>query len=197
MILPHSFFQALPANLVVAGMYCAVIAAFFTAIKAVNFRLHAMFDLGEIVEKRQASFTTDPHRVEEGEEGSGAHDGSQHRYITTIYIYFFFSSIYLSLNSASRPNQFVEHYEHHATESDVLWGFVVEQLLVSSSHSAVVSFSSCQHACSYRDSGVGVEMTVFRKVNSTPPVRCSSQHSLFGLNQVSVRILLMPNVTCP
>lgn len=31
-------------------------------------------------------------------------------------------------------------------------------------------------------------MTVFRKVNSTPPVRCSSQHSLFGLNQVSVRI---------
>lgn len=39
-----------------------------------------------------------------------------------------------------------------------------------------------------RDSHVGVEMTVFRKVNSTPPVRCSSQHSLFGLNQVSVRI---------
>lgn len=41
---------------------------------------------------------------------------------------------------------------------------------------------------SLRDSHVGVEMTVFRKVNSTPPVRCSSQHSLFGLNQVSVRI---------
>lgn len=38
-----------------------------------------------------------------------------------------------------------------------------------------------------RDSHAGVEMTVFRKVNSTPPVRCSSQHSLFGLNQVSVR----------
>ncbi|XP_077089481.1 pecanex-like protein 3 isoform X1 [Siphateles boraxobius] len=111
---PFLLYMALPASLVVAGVYCAVIAAFFTAIKAVNFRLHAMFDLGEIVEKRQASFATDPHRVEEGEEGSGAHDGSQHR-----------------------------------------------------------------------DSGVGVEMTVFRKVNSTPPVRCSSQHSLFGLNQVS------------
>uniref|UniRef100_A0A672PEC4 Pecanex-like protein n=1 Tax=Sinocyclocheilus grahami TaxID=75366 RepID=A0A672PEC4_SINGR len=76
-ILPLSFFQALPASLVVAGVYCAVIAAFFTAIKAVNFRLHAMFDLGEIVEKRRASFTTDPNRVEEGEEGSGARDGSQ------------------------------------------------------------------------------------------------------------------------
>ncbi|XP_026090408.1 pecanex-like protein 3 [Carassius auratus] len=111
---PFLLYMALPASLVVAGVYCAVIAAFFMAIKAVNFRLHAMFDLGEIVEKRQASFTTDPNRVEEGEEGSGAHDGSQRR-----------------------------------------------------------------------DSGVGVEMTVFRKVNSTPPVRCSSQHSLFGLNQVS------------
>uniref|UniRef100_A0A671Q5A5 Pecanex-like protein n=1 Tax=Sinocyclocheilus anshuiensis TaxID=1608454 RepID=A0A671Q5A5_9TELE len=102
---PFLLYMALPASLVVAGVYCAVIAAFFTAIKAVNFQLHAMFDLGEIVEK-----------------------------------------------------------------------------------------SSCRHACAYRDSGVGVEMTVFRKVNSTPPVRCSSQHSLFGLNQVSVRILLMPNI---
>uniref|UniRef100_A0A8C1V537 Pecanex-like protein n=1 Tax=Cyprinus carpio TaxID=7962 RepID=A0A8C1V537_CYPCA len=74
---PFLLYMALPASLVVAGVYCAVIAAFFTAIKAVNFRLHAMFDLGEIVEKRQASFTTDPNRVEEGEEGSGAHDGSQ------------------------------------------------------------------------------------------------------------------------
>lgn len=45
----------------------------------------------------------------------------------------------------------------------------------------------------HRDSHVGVEMTVFRKVNSTPPVRCSSQHSLFGLNQVSVRISVLSN----
>lgn len=57
-----------------------MVAVFFTAIKVVNFRLHAMFDLGEIVEKRQASLTTDAQRVEEGEEGSGAHDSSQHRY---------------------------------------------------------------------------------------------------------------------
>lgn len=38
--------------------------------------------------------------------------------------------------------------------------------------------------CTARDPGV--EMTVFRKVSSTPPVRCSSQHSVFGFNQVSV-----------
>ncbi|GLD46807.1 pecanex-like protein 3 isoform X1 [Lates japonicus] len=111
---PFLLYMALPPSLVVAGVYSAVVAVFFTAIKVVNYRLHAMFDLGEIVEKKQASLTAEAPRTEEGDEGSGVHDGNQHR-----------------------------------------------------------------------DSHVGVEMTVFRKVNSTPPVRCSSQHSLFGLNQVS------------
>uniref|UniRef100_A0A8C3A091 Pecanex-like protein n=1 Tax=Cyclopterus lumpus TaxID=8103 RepID=A0A8C3A091_CYCLU len=85
---PFLLYMALPPSLVVAGVYSAVVAVFFTAIKVVNYRLHTMFDLGEIVEKK--------------------------------------------------------------------------------------------------DSHVGVEMTVFRKVNSTPPVRCSSQHSLFGLNHVDL-----------
>uniref|UniRef100_A0A8C7KZH2 Pecanex-like protein n=1 Tax=Oncorhynchus kisutch TaxID=8019 RepID=A0A8C7KZH2_ONCKI len=111
---PFLLYMSLPPSLVVAAVYCAVVAAFFTAIKAVNFHLHAMFDLGEMVEKRQVSHITNAPRLEEGDNGSGGHDGNQHR-----------------------------------------------------------------------DSNVGVEMTVFRKVNSTPPVRCSSQHSLFGLNQVS------------
>uniref|UniRef100_A0A3Q2YCA0 Pecanex-like protein n=1 Tax=Hippocampus comes TaxID=109280 RepID=A0A3Q2YCA0_HIPCM len=88
--LPFLLYMAFPASLVIAGLYSAVVAIFFTTIKVVNYRLHAMFDLGEIIEKKQAS-----------------------------------------------------------------------------------------------DIHAGVEMTVFRKVNSTPPVRCSSQHSLFGLNQVS------------
>uniref|UniRef100_A0A665UQ55 Pecanex-like protein n=1 Tax=Echeneis naucrates TaxID=173247 RepID=A0A665UQ55_ECHNA len=114
---PFLLYMALPASLVVAGVYSAVVAVFFTAIKVVNYRLHAMFDLGEIIEKKQASLTAEAPRTEEGDDGSCAHDGNQHR-----------------------------------------------------------------------DSHVGVEMTVFRKVNSTPPVRCSSQHSLFGLNQVSVRL---------
>lgn len=84
--LTHSFFlsghpvQSLPPSLVVAAVYCAVVAAFFTAIKAVNFHLHAMFDLGEMVEKRQVSHITDAPRLEEGDDGSGGHDGNQHRY---------------------------------------------------------------------------------------------------------------------
>lgn len=62
-------------------MYSAVVAVFFTAIKVVNFRLHAMFDLGEIIEKKQASLTADAPRTEDGDEGSGVHDGNQHRYL--------------------------------------------------------------------------------------------------------------------
>lgn len=56
-----------------------MVAVFFTAIKVVNYRLHAMFDLGEIIEKKQASLTADAPRTEEGDEGSGVHDGNQHR----------------------------------------------------------------------------------------------------------------------
>lgn len=63
----------------VAGVYSAVVAVFFTAIKVVNYRLHAMFDLGEIVEKKQASLTAEAQRTEEGDEGSGVHDGNQQR----------------------------------------------------------------------------------------------------------------------
>lgn len=65
--------------MVVAGLYSAVVAVFFTAIKVVNYRLHAMFDLGEIVEKKQASLTTEAPKMEEGDEGLGAHEGTQHR----------------------------------------------------------------------------------------------------------------------
>uniref|UniRef100_A0AAY4A4V8 Pecanex-like protein n=1 Tax=Denticeps clupeoides TaxID=299321 RepID=A0AAY4A4V8_9TELE len=83
---PFLLYMALPPSLVVAGAYCAVVAVFFTAIKVVNFRLHAMFDLGEIVEKRQASLTTDNLRVEEGDEGSGGHDGNQHRYVLELML---------------------------------------------------------------------------------------------------------------
>uniref|UniRef100_A0A667YWG3 Pecanex-like protein n=1 Tax=Myripristis murdjan TaxID=586833 RepID=A0A667YWG3_9TELE len=121
---PFLLYMALPPSLVVAGVYCAVVAVFFTAIKVVNYRLHAMFDLGEIVEKKQASLTAEAPRMEEGDEASG--------------------------------------------------------------NSCNLDFTCCSQLIFH----VGVEMTVFRKVNSTPPVRCSSQHSLFGLNQVSVRVAI-------
>uniref|UniRef100_G3UBP2 Pecanex-like protein n=1 Tax=Loxodonta africana TaxID=9785 RepID=G3UBP2_LOXAF len=102
---PFLLYMVLPPSLLVAGVYCLVVAVIFATIKTVNYRLHAMFDQGEIVEKRNSTMG-DP-------EEDPAHGDS------------------------SPP----------------------------------------------RDPGV--EMTVFRKVSSTPPVRCSSQHSVFGFNQVS------------
>uniref|UniRef100_A0A8C8VLU9 Pecanex-like protein n=1 Tax=Pelusios castaneus TaxID=367368 RepID=A0A8C8VLU9_9SAUR len=108
---PFLLYMVLPPSMLVAGVYCTVIAIFFTTIKTINFRLHAMFDQGEIVEKG-GSMLVDGAKAEEGTAGDDS-------------------------NLA-------------------------------------------------RDPGGGVEMTVFRKVSSTPPVRCSSQHSVFGFNQVMV-----------
>ncbi|XP_077718537.1 pecanex-like protein 3 isoform X7 [Canis aureus] len=102
---PFLLYMVLPPSLMVACVYCLVVAVIFTTIKTVNYRLHAMFDQGEIVEKRNST-------MGEPEEEPAQGDSSLPR-------------------------------------------------------------------------DPGVEMTVFRKVSSTPPVRCSSQHSVFGFNQVS------------
>ncbi|XP_026573517.1 pecanex-like protein 3 [Pseudonaja textilis] len=107
LILPFLLYMVMPPSIMVAGIYCAVVAVFFTTVKTVNYRLHTMFDQGEIVEKNSVL-------VESGKAD-----------------------------------------ERAAADDDNLT----------------------------RDPG-GVEMTVFRKVSSTPPVRCSSQHSVFGFNQV-------------
>ncbi|XP_051900937.1 pecanex-like protein 3 [Pristis pectinata] len=112
--LPFLLFMALPPSTSVAGIYCAVVALFFTTIKSINYRLHAMFDEGEIVEQRNPSLAAEGSKLEESELGGGGEESS-----------------------------------------------------------------------GIRDPGGGVEMTVFRKANTTPPVRCSSQHSVFGFNQVS------------
>ncbi|XP_059574358.1 pecanex-like protein 3 isoform X3 [Alligator mississippiensis] len=109
LVLPFLLYMVLPPSRLVAGMYCAVVGVFFTIIKTVNYRLHTMFDQGEIVEKGGAVLP-DGAKAEEGDAGD---DGNMPR-----------------------------------------------------------------------DPGGSVEMTVFRKASSTPPVRCSSQHSVFGFNQV-------------
>ncbi|XP_048360438.1 pecanex-like protein 3 [Sphaerodactylus townsendi] len=108
LIFPFLLYMVMPPSVVVAGVYCTVVAVFFTTVKTINYRLHTMFDQGEIVEKKN-SVLAEGTKVD---EGTAVDEGN----LT-------------------------------------------------------------------RDPG-GVEMTVFRKVSSTPPVRCSSQHSVFGFNQV-------------
>lgn len=65
--------QVLPPSLMVAGVYCLVVAVIFAAIKTVNYRLHAMFDQGEIVEKRSST-------MGEPEEEPAQGDGSLPRW---------------------------------------------------------------------------------------------------------------------
>uniref|UniRef100_A0A670JSN9 Pecanex-like protein n=1 Tax=Podarcis muralis TaxID=64176 RepID=A0A670JSN9_PODMU len=52
------------SSIVVAGVYCAVVATFFTTVKTINYRLHTMFDQGEIVEKNSA--LADGAKAEDG-----------------------------------------------------------------------------------------------------------------------------------
>ncbi|XP_013923891.1 PREDICTED: pecanex-like protein 3 [Thamnophis sirtalis] len=51
LVLPFLLYMVMPPSLMVAGIYCTAVAVFFTTVKTVNYRLHTMFDQGEIVEK--------------------------------------------------------------------------------------------------------------------------------------------------
>uniref|UniRef100_S4RU74 Pecanex-like protein n=1 Tax=Petromyzon marinus TaxID=7757 RepID=S4RU74_PETMA len=52
---PFTLYLVLPPNMVSVGIYCGVIAIFFTSLKSVNYRLHMMFDRGELVERSGCS----------------------------------------------------------------------------------------------------------------------------------------------
>uniref|UniRef100_A0A8C0JBI8 Pecanex-like protein n=1 Tax=Chelonoidis abingdonii TaxID=106734 RepID=A0A8C0JBI8_CHEAB len=78
---PFLLYMVLPPSMLVAGIYCAVIAVFFTTIKTINFRLHTMFDQGEIVEKG-GPVLTDGTKAEEGTAGD---DSNLARWVTSIW----------------------------------------------------------------------------------------------------------------
>lgn len=58
----------MPPSVVVAGVYCAVVGTFFTTVKTINYRLHTMFDQGEIVEKKN-SVLAEGGKADEGAAG--------------------------------------------------------------------------------------------------------------------------------
>lgn len=47
--------QALPPTTMALSIYCTSVTVFFIAIKAVNYRLHLMFDRGDIVAQNSVS----------------------------------------------------------------------------------------------------------------------------------------------
>ncbi|CAM9837281.1 unnamed protein product [Lampetra fluviatilis] len=70
---PFTLYLVLPPNMVSVGIYCGVIAIFFTSLKSVNYRLHMMFDRGELVEHRKRN----DDRVRVGSDpGGGSTSGS-------------------------------------------------------------------------------------------------------------------------
>lgn len=50
--LSSSFPQAFPPNLLTAMFYCGSVTIFFTVIKLISYRLHLMFDKGEVIQHR-------------------------------------------------------------------------------------------------------------------------------------------------
>ncbi|NXO00180.1 PCX2 protein, partial [Rhinopomastus cyanomelas] len=46
------FLQAFPANAVTAFVYCSSVTVFFTVIKVISYRLHLMFDKGEVIQQK-------------------------------------------------------------------------------------------------------------------------------------------------
>uniref|UniRef100_A0A670ZH62 Pecanex-like protein n=1 Tax=Pseudonaja textilis TaxID=8673 RepID=A0A670ZH62_PSETE len=72
LILPFLLYMVMPPSIMVAGIYCAVVAVFFTTVKTVNYRLHTMFDQGEIVEKN--SVLVESGKADERAAGT---DGAQ------------------------------------------------------------------------------------------------------------------------
>uniref|UniRef100_A0A8C3SWZ0 Pecanex-like protein n=1 Tax=Chelydra serpentina TaxID=8475 RepID=A0A8C3SWZ0_CHESE len=78
---PFLLYMVLPPSMLVAGVYCGVIAVFFATIKTINFRLHTMFDQGEIVEKG-GSVLADGAKAEEGTAGD---DSNLARWVSSIW----------------------------------------------------------------------------------------------------------------
>ncbi|XP_036402672.1 pecanex-like protein 2 isoform X2 [Megalops cyprinoides] len=68
LMLPLSLHLALPPTSVALGIYCSAVTIFFILIKMVNYRLHLMFDQGEIV--AQGSLSDVSKGAERKSEGS-------------------------------------------------------------------------------------------------------------------------------
>ncbi|XP_051470190.1 pecanex-like protein 2 [Apus apus] len=50
--LPMALHLALPANAVTVFVYCSSVTVFFTVIKVISYRLHLMFDKGEVIQQK-------------------------------------------------------------------------------------------------------------------------------------------------
>ncbi|XP_048342036.1 pecanex-like protein 2 isoform X2 [Sphaerodactylus townsendi] len=72
LLLPMALHLAFPPNTITAFIYCSSVTLFFTIIKVVSYRLHVMFDKGEVIQQ-QVSW-----REEKQNKGTKRHNAIRH-----------------------------------------------------------------------------------------------------------------------
>ncbi|KAM6219585.1 pecanex-like protein 2 [Rhynchocyon petersi] len=65
LLLPLALHLAFPPNAITVFFYCSSVTVFFTVIKLVSYRLHLMFDKGEIIQQRPSGKKEKPSKDKE------------------------------------------------------------------------------------------------------------------------------------
>ncbi|XP_007936701.1 pecanex-like protein 2 [Orycteropus afer afer] len=65
LLLPLALHLAFPPNVITVFFYCTSVTIFFTIIKVVSYRLHLMFDKGEVIQQRPSRKKEKPNKDKE------------------------------------------------------------------------------------------------------------------------------------
>ncbi|XP_047558108.1 pecanex-like protein 2 isoform X1 [Lutra lutra] len=65
LLLPLALHLAFPPNAITAFFYCSSVTVFFTVIKLVSYRLHLMFDKGEVIQQKPSRKKEKPNKDKE------------------------------------------------------------------------------------------------------------------------------------
>uniref|UniRef100_A0A8B9GDP9 Pecanex-like protein n=1 Tax=Amazona collaria TaxID=241587 RepID=A0A8B9GDP9_9PSIT len=77
--LPMAMHLAFPANSVTVFVYCILVTVFFTVIKVISYRLHLMFDKGEVIQQKLSRKNGRQHKDTEVPNGNTAHPSDHSR----------------------------------------------------------------------------------------------------------------------
>nr|XP_055234611.1 pecanex-like protein 2 [Gorilla gorilla gorilla] len=65
LLLPLALHLAFPPNAIIVFFYCSAVTIFFTIIKLVSYRLHLMFDKGEVIQQKPSRKEEKPNKDKE------------------------------------------------------------------------------------------------------------------------------------
>ncbi|XP_006711879.1 pecanex-like protein 2 isoform X5 [Homo sapiens] len=83
LLLPLALHLAFPPNAIIVFFYCSAVTIFFTIIKLVSYRLHLMFDKGEVIQQKPSRKEEKPNKDKEakGEHITNHRNPSNNRQI--------------------------------------------------------------------------------------------------------------------